>query len=100
MKCSCISRDQKDILGKLLEREVERINQEIGESKKAIKTAVDGIIDLTDYPAAEERAKRTGEPMFVTRFGVNAYEWFIDVSEAKVKVYRGILKEINETDVC
>ncbi|KKL68122.1 hypothetical protein LCGC14_2128130 [marine sediment metagenome] len=100
MKCSCISRDQKDILGKLLEREMERIGSEIRESKEGIKTAVDGIIDLTDYPAAEERAAETGEPMYVQRFGVNAFEWFIDVSEAKVKVYRDILKEINETDVC
>ena len=87
-------------MSKLLERETIRLDREIEESKEAIKTAVDGIIDLTDYPAAKKRAAETGQPMFVQRFGVNAYEWFIGISEAKVKVYRDILKEINETEVC
>ena len=100
MKCSCISREQKDILGKLLERETGRIVGEVAESKQRIKEAKGGIVDLTDYPAAEKRAEETGEPMYVMKFGVDAFEWFIQVSEAKLKVYREVLKEVNETAEC
>ena len=58
------------------------------------------IITIGTICGAEKRAKETGEPMYVRKFGVDAFEQFIDVTKAKVEIYQRLLKEINEADVC